>query len=57
MTLLSAMTEMEKAVRQGVTKSAVKIVFLLSPGYAALSEPLQFVYTMVTTILPWTAME
>ena len=57
MTLLSAMTEMEKAVRQGVTKNAVKIVFLLSPGYAALSKPLQFVYTMVTTILAWTAME
>ena len=27
----------------------MKVVFVLSPGYAALPEPLQFVYTMVTT--------
>ena len=28
----------------------VKVIFVLSPGYAALPEPLQFVYTMVTTL-------
>ena len=28
----------------------MKVVFVLSPGYATLPEPLQFVYTMVTTI-------
>ena len=47
-TLFSAMTEVEIAVRQCFTKNAVKIVFVLSSGYAALPEPLQFVYTMVT---------
>ena len=30
--------------------NVVKVIFVLSPGYAALPEPLQFVYTMVTTI-------
>ena len=28
----------------------VKIIFVLSPGYATLPEPIQFVYTMVTTL-------
>ena len=28
----------------------VKIIFVLSPGYVTLPEPLQFVYTMVTTL-------
>ena len=45
-----AMTEAETSVRRGFTKNVVKIVFVLSPGYAALPEPLQFVYMMVTTI-------
>ena len=50
MTLLSAMTEVEASVKQRFTQNVVKVVFVLSPGYAALPEPLQFVYTMVTTI-------
>ena len=50
MTLLLAMAEVQAAVRQRFTRMAVKIVFVLSPGYAALPEPLQFLYTMVTKI-------
>ena len=49
LTLLSAMAEMQVAVRQHFARNAVKIVFVLSPGYAALPEPLQFVYMTVTT--------
>ena len=49
MTLLSAMTEVEVSVQRHITKNVVKVIFVLSPGYAALPEPLQFVYTMVTT--------
>ena len=50
MTLLSAMTEVEASVQRHFTKNVVKIIFLLSTGYATLPEPLQFVYTMVTTL-------
>ena len=50
MTLLSAMADVQVAVRQRFTRNAAKVVFMLSPGYAELPEPLQFVYTMVTTI-------
>ena len=50
MTLLSAMAEVEAAARQRFTMNVVKVIFVLSPGHAALPEPLQFVYTMVTTI-------
>ena len=50
MTLLSAMTEVEASVQRHFTKNVVKIIFVLSPGYATLSEPLQIVYTMVTTL-------
>ena len=50
MTLLSAMAEVETAAKQRFTQNVVKVVFVLSTGYAALPEPLQFVYTMVTTI-------
>ena len=50
MTLHSAMAEIEASVKQRFTQNVVKVVFVLSPGYAALPEPLQFVYTMVTTI-------
>ena len=50
MTLLSAMAEVETAAKQRFTQNVVKVVFVLSPGYAALPEPLQFMYTMVTTI-------
>ena len=49
-TLLSAMTEVEKSVQRHFTMNVVKIIFVLSPGYAKLPEPLQFVYTMVTTL-------
>ena len=34
---------------QRFTNNAVKIVFVLSPGYAALPELLQFKYTVVNT--------
>ena len=50
MPLLSAMAEVETAAKQRFTQNVVKVVFVLSPGYAALPESLQFVYTMVTTI-------
>ena len=50
MTLLSAMTEVEASVQRHFTKNVVKIIFVLSPGYAALPKPLHFVYTMVTTL-------
>ena len=50
MTLLSAMTEVEASVQRHFTKNVVKIIFVLSPGYATMPEPLQFVYTMVTTL-------
>ena len=50
MTLLSAMTEVEASVQRHFIKNVVKIIFVLSPGYATLPEPLQFVYTMVTTL-------
>ena len=50
MTLLSSMAEVETAAKQRFTQNVVKVVFVLSPGYAALPEPLQFVYKMVTTI-------
>ena len=50
MTFLSAMAEVETSVKQRFTQNVVKVVLLLSPGYATLPEPLQFVYTMVTTI-------
>ena len=50
MTLLSAMAEVETAAKQRFIQNVVKVVFVLSPGYAALPEPLQFVYTMVTTL-------
>ena len=50
LTLLSAMVEVETSVKQRFTQNVVKVVFVLSPGYATLPEPLQFVYTMVTMI-------
>ena len=50
MTLLSAMTEVEASVQRQFTRNVVKIIFVLSPGYATLPEPLLFVYTMVKTL-------
>ena len=50
MTLLTAMVEVETAAKQRFTQNVVKMVFVLSPGYAVLPEPLQFVYTIVTTV-------
>ena len=44
MTLLSA----ESSIQRHFTKNVVKVIFVLSPGYATLPESLQFVYTMVT---------
>ena len=43
MTLLSAMTEVEASVQRHFTRNVVKIIFVLSPGYATLPKPLQFV--------------
>ena len=39
MTLLSAMAEVETAAKQRFTQNVVKVVFVLSPGYAALPDP------------------
>ena len=50
MTLLSAMADAESSVQRRFTQNVVKVVFVLSPGYATLPEPLQFVYTMVKRI-------
>ena len=50
MALLSAMTEVAASVQRHFTKIVVKIIFVLSPGYATLREPLKFVYTMITTL-------
>ena len=50
MTLLSAMVEAEKSIRQSFARHLVKIIFVLSPGYAILPEPLQFVYAMVVML-------
>ena len=47
MTLLSAMLEAEKSIRQCFARKFVKVIFVLSPGYALLPKPLQFVYAMV----------
>ena len=49
--LLSAMTEVEASVQRHFTKNVVKTIFVLSPGYATLPEPLQFVYTMVAALV------
>ena len=47
MTLLSAMMEAEKSKQRCFARQLVKVVFILSPGYALLPEPVQFVYAMV----------
>ena len=50
MTLLSAMTVVESSVQRHFTRNVVKIIFVLSPGYAKLPEPLQFVCRTVTPL-------
>ena len=50
MTLLSAILEAERSIRQIFARQLVKIVFVLSPGYVLLPEPLQFVYAMVVML-------
>ena len=50
MTLLSAILEAERLIRQSFAKQLVKKMFVLSPGYALLPEPLQFVYAMVVLL-------
>ena len=50
MTLLSAMADVESSVQRRFFQNVVKVIFVLSPGYAILPEPLHFVYTMVATI-------
>ena len=47
MTLLSAMMEAEKSVQRCFAMKLVKVVFILFPGNALLTEPLQFLYAMV----------
>ena len=44
------MTEVESIVQRQYTRNVVKIIFVLSLGYATLPEPLQLLYTMVTTL-------
>ena len=44
MTLLSAMAAIETSVKQRSTQNVVKVVFVLSPWYATLPEPHQFVH-------------
>ena len=39
MTLLSAMVEAEKSIRQSFARQLVMIIFVLSPGYALLPKP------------------
>ena len=50
MRLLSAMADVESSVQRRFTQNVVKVIFVLSPRYAILPEPLQFAYTMVATI-------
>ena len=50
MTLLSAMTEAEKSIRQCFARQLVKVIFVLSPGDASLSEPLHFVCAMIVLL-------
>ena len=40
MTLLSAMADVESSVQRRFTQNVVKVIFVLSPGYATLPEPL-----------------
>ena len=49
-TRLAAMVEAERPIRQSFARQLVKIIFVLSPGYALLPEPLQFVYAMVVML-------
>ena len=48
MTLLSAMAEVVTAAKQRFTQNVVKVVFVLSPGYAALPEPLRCIASLCT---------
>ena len=50
MNLLSAMLKAEKSVQRCFGRQLIKVIFALSPGYASLPEPLQFVYAMVTLL-------
>ena len=47
---LSAMTDAEKSIRRCFARQLVKVIFVLSPGYASLPETLQFVYAMVVLL-------
>ena len=50
MTLLSAMTEAKKSIRQCFERQLVKVIFVLSPSDASLPKPLQIVYAMVVLL-------
>ena len=43
MTIFYAMLEAEKSIRHCFARQLVKVIFVLSPGYASLPEPLHFV--------------
>ena len=51
MTFFLVMTEAKTPIQRCFTRNVVRTIFMLSPGYASLPEPLQFVYTMVTLLL------
>ena len=51
MTLLTATMEAEKSKQRCFARQLVKVVFILSPGYALLPEPHQFVYAMVILLV------
>ena len=47
MKFLLAMTEAKTPIQGCFTRNVVRTIFMLSPGYATLPEPLHFIYTMV----------
>ena len=49
MTVFSAMMEAETSIQRQrcFARQLVKVVVILSPGYASLPQPLQIVYAMV----------
>ena len=51
MTFLTAILEAEKLIKRCFTRQLVKIIItVLSTGYASLTEPMYFVYAIVTQI-------
>ena len=50
-TFLFTVLEAEKSIRQYFARQLIKVIFLLSPGYALLPEPLQFLYATVVLLV------